>query len=106
MYNLSWHKILFDYSSYLSLLFILLTYTGIFAINPSYVNAVHNFILYYVCAILLIRFNPFVKKSELERDFEFNRKIAFTSGLILLTTIVAKEVSGSVETLSILEDLF
>jgi hypothetical protein len=88
--NNNWHRILFKYSSYLSILFILLAYTGLLAIQPKYINIVHMFILYYVCVILLIRFNPFVKKSN---DKVFDRSIAFTSGIILLTTTVAKQVT-------------
>jgi hypothetical protein len=80
----AWHKTLFDYVSYLSVLFIIVTYTGVFYINPIYINTIHNCILYYVCAVLLIRFNPYVKHSYVE----FDRKIAFTAGIILLTTIV------------------
>jgi hypothetical protein len=90
--NKSWHKVIFKYFSYLSILFILFTFTGLIAINSEYVHIVHMFILYYVCIILLIRFNPFVKESHVKGDYQFDRNIAFTAGIILLTTTVAKQI--------------
>jgi hypothetical protein len=88
-----WHKNIYNYSSYLSIILILATYTGVIYINPEYTLVLHDFIVYYVCIILLIRFNPFIKKNNLASYVEFNRNIAFTSGIILLTTSLAKSVS-------------
>ena len=97
-----WHKTLFNYMSYLSIFFIIVTYTGLFYINPKYITTVHDYILYYVCAILLIRFNPYVKEdyeNQSNVDFAtqsnvvFDRKIAFTAGIILLTSIVGQHLS-------------
>uniref|UniRef100_A0A6C0IJJ2 Uncharacterized protein n=1 Tax=viral metagenome TaxID=1070528 RepID=A0A6C0IJJ2_9ZZZZ len=90
--NKGWHKIVFDYVSYLSIFFIIVTYTGIFYINPAYVHILNNVLLYYVCAVLLIRFNPYVKHSYLE----FDRKIAFTAGIILFTTIVGQHLANNI----------
>lgn len=88
-----WHKNIYNYSSYLSVILILVTYTGVIYINPEYTLFLHNFIIYYVCVILLVRFNPLIKKNHLASYMEFNRNIAFTAGIILLTTSVAKRVS-------------
>jgi len=88
-----WHKDIYKYSSYLSIILILATYTGVIYINPEYTLVLHNFLLYYVCIILLVRFNPFIKKNPLASYVEFNRNVAFTAGIILLTTTVAKSVS-------------
>ena len=88
-----WHKDIYNYSSYLSIILILATYTGVIYINPEYTLVLHNFIVYYVCIILLVRFNPFIKKNPLASYVEFNRNVAFTAGIILLTTAVAKSVS-------------
>ena len=91
--NSEWHKYFYYYSSYLTILLIALAYTGIVYINPSYILLLQNILLYYVCAILLIRFNPYVKKSHVAGHFAFDRKIAFSAGLILFTTITGKKIA-------------
>ena len=82
----AWHKSLFNYVSYLSVIMILLAYSGVILINPKYVNLAHAFILYYVCLILLIRFNPYSKKSHLVK---FDKTVAFTAGILLFTSTIA-----------------
>ena len=89
----NWHKNIYKYSKYISIALILLTYTGIMYINPMYVNIVHNFLMYYVCVILLIRFNPLINSNKSAIYTEFNRNVAFTAGLILLTTLVTKNIA-------------
>jgi len=88
-----WHKNIYKYSKYVSIVLILVTYTGIIYVNPQYINIVHNFLLYYVCITLLIRFNPLIKPNTSASYVEFNRNVAFTASLILLTTLVAKNAS-------------
>lgn len=85
-------KTIYKYSSYLSVVLILITYSGVMYVNPGYASFVHNFFLFYVCVILLLRFNPLVKKSTLAASVEFNRNVAFTAGIILFTTTVFKYV--------------
>ncbi len=94
MSDKEWHKNIYKYSKYLSILLILITYTGLIYVNPRYISIFHNFILYYVCITLLIRFNPLIKPNTSASYVEFNRSVAFTASLILLTTLVANNVSG------------
>lgn len=86
------HKNIYKYSSYLSVVLILITYSGVLYVKPGYTSFVHNFFLFYVCLILLLRFNPLVKKSTAAASVEFNRNVAFTAGIILFTTTVFKNV--------------
>lgn len=88
-----WNKNIYKYSNYISIILIVITYTGVIYVNPRYTVIVHNFLLYYVCITLLIRFNPLIKKNTSASYVEFNRKVAFTASLILLTTLVANNVS-------------
>jgi len=89
-----WHKNIYKYSNYISILFIIITYTGLMYINPRYISITHTFLLYYVCLTLLIRFNPLIKHNTSARHVEFNRSIAFTASLILLTTLVTNNMAG------------
>ena len=96
--NKDWHQVLYKYITYLLVFLIIATYTGVFMINPKYLTYIHTIILYYVCAILLIRFYPYRKQQSNERVAEFDRKIAFTAGVILLTTILSKTFSSYIST--------
>jgi hypothetical protein len=42
-----------------------------------------------VCAILLIRFNPYFKGGH----SDFDKKIAFTAGIILFTSVVVSHLT-------------
>ena len=87
----AWHKSLFNYVSYLSVVLIIVGYSGILLINPKYTNEAHAFILYYICLVLLIRFNPYAKRSHFT---EFDKQIAFTAGILLFTTTIAKHLTA------------
>jgi len=86
------HKSIYTYSTFISIGLIIIAYSGIFYINPEYLNKIHSFLLLYVCAILLIRFNPYASK-HIAKYSSFDRKIAFTAGVILFTTVVAKKIT-------------
>lgn len=90
----AWHKSLFMYVSYLSFFFIIIAYSGIILINTKYVSAAHTFILYYVCLILLIRFNPYSQNSNV---VSFDKTIGFTAGILLFTTTIAKQITGYIK---------
>ena len=57
---------------------------GLLPTFPLYLTYLNNFIHIYICLFILYRFNPFrhVKFSELDR------KIVFSSGLVLFTTFI------------------
>ena len=88
--NKEWHKTIYYYGNFLSIFIILIAYTGIIYINPVYIKSLHNFLLFYVCAILLIRFNPYFNGG----NTDFDKKIAFTAGIILFTTVIASRLTG------------
>ena len=88
-----WHKKIYKYISCISIILIPITYTGLISVNPEYISIIHNFIVYYVGITLLIRFNPLIKQHTSAGYVEFNRSVAFTASLILLTTQISKNAS-------------
>ena len=90
LYNSEWHKTMYYYSSFISIFLIIIAYTGVIYINPLYIERLHTFLLFYVCAILLIRFNPYFKGGLTD----FDKKIAFTAGITLFTSIIASRLTG------------
>jgi hypothetical protein len=99
--NTSWHHNLFTYGVYLSYVLFIVTLTGVLYIDPSYLSTLRNILKYYVCAILLLRFNPFVKMSTKTSDIEFNRRIAFSAGIfLLLTTTATVAIQNAITTIT------
>jgi hypothetical protein len=82
--NLSFHKKAFLYGTYLSLISFTLAFAGVIAGAPQYLNMLNVILKYYVCAFLLIRFNPIVEIKT--RDPDFEREVAFSAGVFLLLT--------------------
>ncbi len=80
-----WYQQIYLYSIYISFLLFALTFTGVANIEPLYAVYLRRFLQYYICLFLIIRFNPYIKHSNIsKRDTLFDRKIAFTSGIFLL----------------------
>jgi len=79
-------------------IFIIVTYISYIAVAigllptfPSYLNYLNTFIHFYICFFLLYRFNPFRKIQFTELD----RKIVFSSGILLFTTFVLNSTTIS-----------
>ena len=64
---------------------IFATFLGIFNNAPSYLNDINYYFRIYICLFLIWRFNPLRK---LEVFTNLDRKIAFNSGVFILTTTI------------------
>ena len=84
--ELTWHQKAFLYGTYASYIMFVLAFVGIVTDAPQYLGALNTALEYYVCAFLLIQFNPLVKIRT--RDVEFDRNIAFSAGVLMLLSIV------------------
>lgn len=86
-YDLStseWHHKLFIYGLYTSYFLFFIALTGIISLSPAYLTSLEKWIKYYVCFIILIRFNPFIAEKHLKNNTDFDRRVAFSAGLFLL----------------------
>lgn len=81
-FNSRWHKRLFVYGLYASYALLLISFTGIFAVSSEYLTTLETIIQYYICLILIGRFNPFVYKPNTFDD-KYDRRIAFSAGVFL-----------------------
>ena len=80
----SFQEGVFDIVVYITYFLIILAALGISQYAPTYLNDLDYYVKIYVSLFLIIRFNPFIHLKFTELD----RKIAFTSGLFLITTTV------------------
>ena len=82
------HEKAFDWFLRISHILIIATTLGVWAAAPTYLHIVEYYLRIYICIFLIWRFNPFRRIVFREHD----RKIAFSAGIILLTTSVMKNI--------------
>jgi len=73
----------------ISYLVYILAVLGISAISPKYIDMLDFWVKIYISLFLLIRFNVFAGKVHFT---ELDRKISFSAGLFLLTTMGVKQL--------------
>jgi len=82
--DLSFHKKAFLYGRSLSFILFILAFGGVVVAAPQYLDMLSLILKYYVCAFLIIRFNPILEIKT--RDHDFERKVAFSAVVFLLIT--------------------
>ena len=74
---------IFNFIIFISYIFLIVPFMGLSIIAPHYLNQFENYVKLYICISLLLRFNPLRNKSTFN---SLDRKIAFSAGLLLLST--------------------
>lgn len=87
--NFKWHQSIYLSALRISYVLFFLAFTGVFTLNPTYLTTLENFIKYYISIILIIRFNPFVKREVTN----FDKKLVFSSALFLFISTAAFSVA-------------
>jgi hypothetical protein len=83
-FNSKWHKKIFIYTLYFSYILIFISLTGLFSWAPEYLHKIQKYIIYYICIILIGRFNPFINNHIVFDDYD--RQIVYSAGIALLMT--------------------
>lgn len=73
----------FDIFIVLSYILIILSFLGFSNTAQSYLVTMDYYIRIYICLFLIWRFNPIIK---LDKFTDLDRKIAFSAGILILTT--------------------
>lgn len=81
-----WHQKLYYLLSYFSIFLYIVTFIGLSFNAPKYLLLLQEIMKIYISIILIIRFNPYYKIEFNKNNYEFDRKIAFTSSIFLLLT--------------------
>jgi hypothetical protein len=74
---------------------IFATFLGIFNNAPSYLNDINYYFRIYICLFLIWRFNP-LRKIYIFTNLD--RKIAFNSGVFILTTTILNKYISNIKT--------
>ena len=74
---------------YASYALFAIAFTGVIAIDPKYLGVLDAVLKLYVSLFVIIRFNPWAKKAADKKAWYFDRRIAFSGGVLLLTGAAA-----------------
>lgn len=87
--TLTWHEDAFRSGLYISYLLYAITFTGLLTLNPRYISILETAIKYYISIILLIRFNPYVKR----KITHFDKHLVFEAALLLFVSTTAYAIA-------------
>jgi len=81
-----WHQKLYYLLSYFSIFLYIVAFIGFSFNAPKYLLLLQEIMKIYISVILILRFNPYYKIEFNKNNYEFDRKLAFSSGVFLLLT--------------------
>lgn len=79
---MKWYETFFKYSIYASYFLYIIIILGLSQTAPEYLDYLKDILKYFICGILLIRFNPYSS----HKFTNFDKVIVFQSALYLLST--------------------
>ena len=85
----SFQEKILTFNSYFMNTLLFLTIIGIGFTKPSYISIFEYYLKIYIGFFLIYRFNRFRKIEFTELD----RKVAFTSGIVLLSSILSNQLT-------------
>ena len=77
-----------------SYILIFVSFLGLSASAPKYLDSLDYYVRIYICLFLLWRFNPFRK---MDKFTDLDRKIAFSAGLFILTTTTLNQYLNDIK---------
>jgi hypothetical protein len=86
----------FRLNTFLTRTLLFLTIIGVSFTEPAYLVQIEYYLKIYIGLFLIYRFNSYRQKIEFN---ELDRKLAHSSGIILLTTIFMEEIAVYTEKL-------
>jgi len=99
-----WHQKLYYLLSYFSIFLYIVAFIGLSFNAPKYLLLLQEIMKIYISIILILRFNPYYKIEFNKNNYEFDRKIAFASGVfLLLTTGVTTYIRSFLDKINIIK---
>lgn len=101
----SFHKIqtvMFNYSIMIVYILVALTYFGVFASAPQYLDILHSAIKMYISLFLILRFNIWsnVEFTPLDKRIAYSAGVYLFTSTILMSILVKylEEIRGIIQT--------
>lgn len=99
-----WHQKLYYLLSYLTIILYVIAFIGLSFNAPKYLLLLQEIMKIYISIILILRFNPYYKIEFNKNNYEFDRKLAFSSGIfLLLTTGVTTYIRSILDKINIIK---
>jgi hypothetical protein len=83
-----YHELFFNIIIFLNYFVYIVTFLGLYKFDPKYLDDFHFYFQLYICSFLIIHFFPF-RKVRFE---QVDRRIAFSSGIIIFTTVILNQL--------------
>ena len=87
-----WHYFIYNIFILLSLILMGLSVLDITTGYHKYVGIIDTIIKYYIGIILIVRFNPYNECQNTIASKKFDRTLAFSAGLLLVSSETIKNV--------------
>ena len=82
---------LFDIVNTSMFILLIVSYIGVWSLAPNYLEILRMILQIYVSVFLIIRFNPYVKRTNFS---ELDRKVAYSAGIFMfMSTVIAKYIT-------------
>ena len=91
----TFHERMFDIIINVVFILLIITLLGLSQYAPKYLNYLDYYLKIYICLFLIWRFNPLRSKYECT---DLDIKIAFNSGLVILTSTALNQYVKYFET--------
>lgn len=97
-----WHQKLYYLLNYFSIFLYIVAFIGLSFNAPKYLLLLQEIMKIYISIILILRFNPYYKIEFNKNNYEFDRKLAFSSGVfLLLTTGITRYIQSILDKIKI-----
>ena len=99
-----WHQKLYYLLNYFSIFLYIVAFIGLSFNAPKYLLLLQEIMKIYISIILILRFNPYYKIEFNKNNYEFDRKLAFSSGVfLLLTTGITTYIRSFLDKINIIQ---
>ena len=85
-------KNIYKYLQIIYSIIFFVSFIGITLINEKYVHMLSTLIHIYVGTMLVIHFNPYIKDTGSKQDKAYDRRMAYSAGILLLLSTTISEV--------------
>jgi uncharacterized membrane protein len=96
-----YHELFFSIIIFLNYFVYIVTFLGLYNFDPKYLDDFHFYFQLYICSFLIIHFFPFRKV----RFGNLDRRIAFSSGIIIFTTVILNQLPIAKNVLQKIKDV-
>ena len=82
--KLDFHRVIYKYLTQIYSIIFVISFLGVTLVDYKYTYYLSTIIHMYIGIVLIIRFNPYTKNSTTQKEKEYDRRIAYSGGILLI----------------------